>query len=152
MGTNYYFFTRDKEAVRNYFGESYNLIDFPDFGYSIHIAKTSVVWLPLFQAHERCRSVEGLFAAYQSGKFGIFDEYGDELTWESFTEEVLRHNGGVEGAIPKKTCKDNPDSPFYDSNMPDHVPVSHFEYGNGKHSDHFFKDPKGYEFSRTDFL
>ena len=152
MGTNYYFFTRNKEAVRKYFGESFNLVDFPDFGYRIHVAKTSIGWLPLFQAHEHCRSVEEFFAAYQSGKFRIFDECGDELTWESFTEEVLGHNGGVEGAIPKTPFKSNPASPFYDSNMPDHVPVSHFEYGNGNHSDHFFKDPQGYEFSKTDFL
>ena len=148
---NYFFFSKNKSAVRKYFGESYELVDTPDFGYKIHIAKTSSGWLPLFQAHEHSRSVKDLLIAFNSGEFRIFDEYCEEYTWEYFSEHVLKHNGGVNGAVPKMPCKADPKSPFYDCNMPDHIPVSHFEYGKGKFADMFFKDEQGYEFSEGDF-
>lgn len=151
MGTNFYFFSKNKTAVRKYFGETYKLVDVPDFGYEIHIAKTSCGWLPLFQAHEHSRSVRDLSNAYSSGEFRIFDEYGEGYTWEKFTERVLLHNGGIDGAVPKKPYKSEPKSPYYDGNMPDQIPVSHFEYGKGKFADMFFKDEQGYEFSEGDF-
>lgn len=151
MGTNFFFFTKNKEAAQRYFGESWFLVDDPELGYSIHIAKISCGWLPLFQAHEKCRSVEDLLNAFSSGEFYIYDDARDRYTWEEFDAEVLHHNGGIDGAIPKKTTNPGKKGLFSDPNMPDHVPVSHFEYGNGRYENHFFTDPKGYEFSEGDF-
>lgn len=152
MGTNYFFFTRNKEVVLKYFGRSYELVDIPEFGYEIHVAKTSSGWLPLFQAYHNCRSVEDLLTAYKSGEFRIYDEYGEDLSWEDFVKTVLSHNGGVADAIPKKDYKSDLNSPFYDKNMPNHIPVSHFEYGNGMYAYRFFKDRQGYEFIEDAFV
>ena len=145
MGTNYYFFTKNKEAARMYFGEIYQLVDCPDFGYEIHVAKTSCGWLPLFYAHEHCHSVGELTSAFNSGEFQIFDEYGKEYFWAKFTEEVLRYNGGIDGALPKNTCKFDSEKTNY-NNMPDQIPFSHIEYGKRKFNNNYFKDEEGYEF------
>ena len=152
MGTNYYFFTKDKEPCETYFSTTYELTDDPEFGYRIHIAKTSAGWLPLFQAHDRCHSVAEIKKIYDTGLFRVIDEYGDTYTWKEFTRSVLEHNGGVVGAVPRKEYVQDPYSVFYDKDMPDHTPVSHFEYGKGKYTDHFFKDADGYEFDKTPFL
>ena len=112
MGTNYFFFTKNKEAAKRYFGKTYELVDIPDFGYEIHVAKTSIGWLPLFQAHEYCRSVLDLSAAFKSGEFRIYDEYEDEYTWDEFVDRVLRHIGGIDGVIPKKYVKRNNRAPI----------------------------------------
>ena len=50
MGTNFYMMTSDKEAANEWFEDSYELTDYPQWGYSIHIAKTSGGWKPLFQS------------------------------------------------------------------------------------------------------
>ena len=152
MSTNYYYFIKNKEAIYNFFGRTFSLVDVPEFGYEIHVAKVSCGWIPLFQAHEKCRSVEQLKKAYDRGEFRIIDEYLEELSWEGFTKEVLCHNGGVDGAIPKTPVETNPHSPYHDENMPEHIPVSHFEYANGLYAHHYFKDEQGYEFTREDFV
>lgn len=48
MGTNYYMMIMDKEIVKKYFTNEYEIVDFPYFGYEIHIGKRSVGWRPLF--------------------------------------------------------------------------------------------------------
>lgn len=151
MGVNYFFLSKNKNAVQDFFGESYQLTDTPEFGYRVHIAKASAGWLPLFQAHEKCRSIDDIHSAYNSGEFRIIDDSGEEYSWSEFDKEVLHHNGGIDGAIPKRVHRIDRSNSFVDPDMPDHTPVSHFEYGKGKYTDQFFKDPKGYEFSKGDF-
>lgn len=151
MGTNFYFFTRNKEKCEILAPRSYHLTDDPDFGYEIHIAKTSCGWLPLFQAHDGIRSVADMKKIYDEGDFSIVDEYGDYYDWPAFEDRVLKFNGGVNGAIPKEKIKVDKNSRFYDSNMPDHIPVSHFEYANGYYAKDYFKDPEGYEFDWQEF-
>ena len=77
MGTNFYLFTNDRDKRMQWFGEISTtdcLTDSPDFGYKIHIAKTSGGWQPLFEAHCRIRSVRDIKSAVTAG-FKIFDEY-----------------------------------------------------------------------------
>jgi hypothetical protein len=152
VGTNFYFFTKDKSAAVHYFGESsYELVDEPQLGYEIHIAKTSCGWLPLFQAHKYCQSVSDMNDAYDSGYFSIYDEYGEEYDWDEFAERVLEFNGGVRGAVQPTLCDCDINSPVYDKDMPEHIPVSHFEYGNGKYASMYFTDDDGYEFTNREF-
>ena len=60
MGTNFYMMTSDKEAANEWFEDNYELTDYPQWGYSIHIAKTSGGWKPLFQEHSRIHSVNDI--------------------------------------------------------------------------------------------
>lgn len=154
MGTNFYLMTRNKEMAQKYAPYSYELTDIPYFGYEIHIAKTSCGWLPLFQGHkDGINSVREYKAAYETGEFEITDEYGDVYTWEEFTERVLKFNGGIRGVMPLEQIEVDPNSMFYDPRMPDHVPVSHFEYEYDGHwkKDDYFTDTDGYEFDRRRF-
>lgn len=88
MGTNFYFFTQNKEQ-KPLFGSKVELVDEPDFGYQIHIAKTSMGWKPCFEAHEHIRSVADLKLLYDKGGIKIFDEYGTEYDWPAFVERVV---------------------------------------------------------------
>lgn len=147
MGTNFYFFTKIKAKAEAIAPISYKLVDDPDFGYEIHLAKTSAGWLPLFDSnYDNIKSVKQMKEIYESGDFEIYDEYGDKYSWKEFDGRVLKHNGGVKGVIPTKKINP-PESRYIDPDMPDHTPVSHFEYGNGKYARDFFKDEEGYEFS-----
>lgn len=143
--------TKSKETRDKYFGYSYELTDEPDWGYEIHIAKTSAGWLPSFQAHDCFKSITELKKLYETGEFIIYDEYGDVYNWEEFDERVLKHNGGVRGAVPREKIIQNKNSPWYDSDLPEYRPISHFEYGHGKYSSHYFADPDGYEFTTQEF-
>lgn len=116
-----------------------------------HIAKTSMGWLPIFEASENIRSVADIKTLYDTKKYWIVDEYGEKYNWEQFTERVLKFNGGVAGAIPKSYYTPDPESYFYDKDMPNWTPVSHFEYGNGKYAYMHFKDSEGYEFTEGPF-
>ena len=49
MSTNYYMITKDKDFVKKYFPNEYELTDLPYFGYEVHIGKRSIGWKPLFQ-------------------------------------------------------------------------------------------------------
>ena len=151
MGTNFYISTNNKEVRDKYFGYNYELTDMPDWGYQIHIAKTSMGWLPLFQCHDCFKSIKELKELYNTGHFIIYDEYGETYDWDQFDKRVLKHNGGVDGAIPKTPIKREPVGPYYDNNMPAHVPVSHFEYAHGAYAHKYFKDPGGFEFTNTEF-
>lgn len=153
MGTNFYFLSKDKNQVKKWFNSmEYELTDEPEWGYMIHLAKTSCGWLPLFQAHEKIKSVAEMREAYEKTGFQIIDEYGSVYTWEEFKKRVLEFNGGIRGGIPATPCNQDglPDN-LRDHNMPDHIPVSHFEYGNGEYAAEYFTDPDGYEFSYREF-
>ena len=89
MGTNFYMMTSDKEAANEWFEDSYELTDYPQWGYSIHIAKTSGGWKPLFQEHNRIHSVNDIKLIMSTGKFSIYDEYGTIYTWNEFVKRLL---------------------------------------------------------------
>lgn len=151
MGTNFYVGTADKEARDQYFGFQYELTDTPTWLYEQHIAKTSMGWLPSFEDSRSIHSVADIKKLYDTGKFVIYDEYGQYYTWEEFDERVLKFNGGVLGAIPREKIKHDPNWPYGDPDMPEYRPISHFEYAHGRYSSSYFKDPEGYEFSRHEF-
>lgn len=155
MGTNFYFKTKVKEFAKKFI--DYSLYDEPDFHYEIHLAKTSMGWLPLFQAHKGIiNSVKDIENLYNENypKVTIVDECGEEYSWQEFKTRVIDFNGGVDGAIPKSPITDNiPGTPYYDPNLPDYTPISHFDYkGYIYHDlDYLFKDENGYEFDSRNF-
>lgn len=152
MGTNFYMMTKSKEARDKYFGWNYELTDTPDWGYKIHIAKTSMGWLPLFQAHECFRSMKQLKELYDTGEFILADEYGSTYNWEEFDRRVLQHNGGIKGVTPREEIKMDHHSKYYDSRMPKYTPVSHFDYEHDSYyAMGYFTDEEGYEFTDREF-
>lgn len=94
MGTNFYMFTKKKE-LKPFFGTKLELIDDPDFGYQIHIAKTSCGWQPSFEAHDHIRSVADLKLLYDKGDVQILDEYGQKYTWDEFVERVVNFGSEI---------------------------------------------------------
>ena len=143
--------TKSKDVRDKYFGDYYELTDEPDWGYEIHIAKTSAGWLPLFQKHDCFKSVKELKELYETGEFIIYDEYCTKYSWEEFDERVLQHNGGVLGVAPRERIVQDKNRYFYDPDVPEFKPISHFEYGHGKYASEYFKDLDGYEFMFTEF-
>lgn len=131
MGTNFYFHTKDKKDLTRWFDDGeYELTDFPEFGYSVHIAKTSGGWVPLFQSHNYVHSVSDMQRLYEGGGFKIYDEYGEEYNWPEFKDRVVDFSGGRCG---------------------DEKPYSHLEYENGRYAYRYHKDPEGYEFTKEEF-
>lgn len=128
MGTNFYFHTKEKEYRDRWFDFSeYELTDFPEFGYLIHIAKTSGGWCPLFQAHKNVSSVSDMKRVYEGGGFSIVDEYGETYDWEAFQKRVVEFGDGWDEAY------------------------SHLEYEDGRYAHLYCKDADGYEFTWRDF-
>lgn len=118
----------------------------------VHVCKNSAGWLPLFQAQKDLwESVEEIKRHYAIVHPKIINEYGEEITWENFEKNVINWNGGYDGAIPKTPYKQDLSLPYSDPNMPPHTPVSHFVYGDGIHTDMYFKDSEGYEFTWSEF-
>ena len=152
-------FSKNKEFVKKYAPDAYELTDEPELGYEIHIAKTSAGWLPFFQGHkDGINSVAGYKAAYDSGEFKIYDEYGVEYNWEAFDERVLKFNGGIRGFQKPEKINQDKTSPFYDKSLPDYSPISHIG-GSPQSYKYLFRepntifvDPEGYEFSSTEFF
>ena len=153
MGTNFYLITRNKDMAQQYAPYSYRLTDDPYFGYEIHIAKTSCGWLPLFQGHtDGINSVREYKEAYETGKFEIFDEYGESYTWEEFTERVLKFNGGIRGVAPREKIEQDPTSRWYDPSILEYRSISHFEYKyDYYYVNDYFADEDGYEFDKREF-
>ena len=152
-------FSKNKEFVQKYAPYSYELTDEPEFGYEIHIAKTSAGCLPLFQGHkDGINSVAGYKAAYDSGEFKIYDEYGVEYNWGAFDERVLKFNGGIRGVQKPEKINQDKTSPFYDKSLPDYKPISHIGGSTQSYKylfrepNCYFVDPEGYEFSSTEFF
>lgn len=123
-------------------------------GSKVHVCKNSGGWLPLFQAQNNLwESVKDIKKHYTIYRPKIVDEYGGELTWEDFEKSVINWNGGYEGAIPKTLYEQGVTIPYpyKDPDMPKYLPVSHFEYANGKNAHMYFKDSEGYEFTWSEF-
>lgn len=136
MGTNFYMMTKSKQAAEEWFGSKISLTDEPDWGYSIHIAKRSCGWHPLFEEHERIHSVNDIKLAMETGEFIIYDEYNKVFTWEEFVEGVV--NWGDENSLTHI----NPDR-----NMPDFNKI----YGRNYSDDRCFLSADGYEFCKVEF-
>lgn len=143
--------TKSKEARDKYFGWNYELTDTPDWGYQQHVAKTSCGWLPSFDGSGCFKSIRELKNIYDSGEFILYDEYGTIYTWDEFDERVLKFNGGIKGVTPREKINQDRSSPWFDKNMPEYKPVSHFEYACGRYNDEYFTDLDGYEFSIREF-
>ena len=158
MSTNFYMITKNKKLAQRYAPYSYELTDEPYFGYEIHVAKTSCGWLPAWQGHnDGINSVAEYKAAYDTGEFKIYDEYGTEYNWDAFDDRVIKFNGGVLGAKKPEKIEQDKDSRWYDKNLPDYGPISHipgslqsYKFDNWFANDHF-KDPDGFEFSMRRF-
>lgn len=154
MGTNFYFFSKDKDVVRKYAGYDYELTDEPEFGYEVHIGKRSAGWFPLFQYRKTMPSVEKIKEAYDTGKFEIFDEYWDKkYTWNEFEKALINWNGGY---VRKNNCwmNDNGELSKREKNIDGlYHPLSHFddEVRNSIFSYKYIADKDGYEFMMGDF-
>ena len=138
MGTNFYMMTADKDAAIEWFCNYYDMTDFPTCGYSIHIAKTSCGWRPHFQAHQRIHSVNDIKIVYGTGKFTIYDEYGEIYTWDEFKKRVIDWN------------KDNPDVNVHvnpDRSNPNFKDIYGYYYSDSRE----FLSADGYEFSTCEF-
>lgn len=155
MGTNFYFHTKNKELLKIYAPYSYELTDTPEFAYTIHVAKTSMGWLPLFQAHrEGINSVKEYKELYDSGEVQIYDEYGTKYNWEEFDERVLQFNGGRLGAKEPEYIGHDLDDKY----CPEYIPISHLPGSKQSYNCRFphtattlSKDDEGYEFEEIDF-
>lgn len=153
MGTNFYLFTKNKQMAEKHAPYSYELTDEPDFGYKIHIAKTSYGWLPLFQAHKNgIDSVEEYKEAYSTKEYKIIDEYGTEYNWDDFDERVLKFNGGFLGAVPRQKIEQDKTSKYYDPKLPKYRPISHQDYKfDPYYAKDYDTDEEGYEFCWHEF-
>ena len=159
MGTNFYLMTKNKEKRDKYFGHKtddgyfigdYELTDNPDWGYTIHIAKTSCGWLPLFQMYKGVfESIQQLKEIYDTGDISIIDEYGDVYDWDKFRKRVLEFNGGKKGVIPIEEKKDCDGKPI-------NSPICHIDYIKTHHSlyfndDIYFTSVDGYDCTYENF-
>ena len=86
MGTNFYMMTKNK---KNNLGDKQFLEDTPDWGYSIHIAKTSAGWPPIYEAHEHIKCVNDIKSVYDSDQCIIYDEYYEIYNWDKFVKRVV---------------------------------------------------------------
>lgn len=158
MGTNFYMITKNKKLAQQYAPYSYKLTDEPYFGYEIHVAKTSCGWLPVWQGHkDGINSVAEYKAAYDTGEFKIYDEYGTEYNWDAFDDRVLKFNGGILGVQKPEKNEQNNRSRWYDKNMPNYYPISHIGGSpqsykfDSRFANNYFVDSDGFEFSRSEF-
>lgn len=105
MGTNYYFFTKNKELAKEFFpfsrfpngrqSDGAVLVDEPDFGYEIHLCKTSCGWAPLFENHPKAfHTFAELERFYLDNKesLTVYDEYGTEFEFEEFKNDIIQHS------------------------------------------------------------
>ena len=94
MGTNYYFVTKNKKLVREFFDGEYEIDDEPYFHYEIHLNKLSSGWKPLFQKHQTFKTFAELEAFFKkhSRSLKIRDEYMRFYTWDEYKEKVIDHS------------------------------------------------------------
>ena len=100
MGTNYYFLTKDKALVQEYFArktdygvadDEYRLTDDPYLAYEIHICKFSSGWRSLFQSHHCFSSLKelDLFYLKHSRQLEIYDEYNRLIAWNELKKTAV---------------------------------------------------------------
>ena len=102
MGTNYYMFIKNKKVARDNFAEvdeygnvdpEYEIVDEPELGYKVHLNKCSCGWRPLFQIHKAFRlfsEMESFYKKYENDLM-IFDEYGEEFSWDDYKKKMIDH-------------------------------------------------------------
>ena len=92
----------------------------------------------MWEAHKRIHSINDLKIIYSTGKFAIYDEYGEIYTWDEFKKRVIDWN------------KDNPNARVHIN--PDRS-MSNFNeiYGNYYDDSRYFLSADGYEFCEVEF-
>ena len=100
MGTNYYFLTKDKALVQEFFArrtdygitdEEYRLVEDPFLAYEIHICKFSSGWRSLFQVHHCYNSLQKLDQFYLEHRalLEIYDEYNRPIDWNELKQTAI---------------------------------------------------------------
>ena len=94
---NYYLYVADKKLGKEILGQRVEVTDEPDFGYKLHIAKTSCGWLPLFEKSESVSCVKDIEKIVKDNPSVviILNEENAPLSWDEFKEKVLEHEGGT---------------------------------------------------------
>ena len=172
MGTNFYMITQNKEIKDKYFkDDDYTIVDYPMFGYEVHLAKTSFKWKTLWQEHKFYHSVSEFKEFYFKYKDNLFlyDEYGKFYDWNGFEERVINWGEQQEVRYMKYIPDGVPDEIFggkkylvesteddYDITIPfDHVEYEKLdvyrEYRGYDRQSYYSKDKDGYDFTDREF-
>lgn len=170
LSTNYYMMITNKELVKKYFPNEYQLVDDPYLGYQIHIGKRSMGWLPLFESHKQAYdSVEDMIKFvfdYKPNAVRVFDEYGRRLSTDQLIEELVkwgeyqtvRYMKYIPGGRVwnqkygwkeyfEESTKDD-----YDITYPyDHLEYSKFDTGEMWELPTYYRDKDGYNFVEGQF-
>ena len=102
MGTNYYLFTQNRDLVHKHSAvehdwgvtsEEYEIVEYPQLGYQIHVCKLSWGWLPLFQRHKAFKTWAEFEEFYKrhSDNLSLIDEYDHFMTFDDFKTGVFEH-------------------------------------------------------------
>lgn len=117
MGTNYYLFTKNRDLVHKHFAvehdwgvtsEEYEIVEYPQLGYQIHVCKLSWGWLPLFQRHEAFKTwaeFEEFYRSY-SNHLSLIDEYDHFMTFDDFKTRVFEHAARKPEPVKWEYCCD----------------------------------------------
>lgn len=166
MGTNYYLMSKNKEFIKDKFGDNYCLTDSPYFGYEVHLCKVSIGWKICFETQKCYESVKDMCKVFRENKdeFEIYDEYNTKFEIEDFLKYVQERDKQI-----KKTKwiyqPNNMSNLKKDDNATEDyicTPFDHIEYDlfMKKHGDKYycytdndlyFNDDEGNNFSRRSF-
>ena len=102
MGTNYYLFTKNRDLVHKHFAvehdwgvtdQEYEIVEYPQLGYQIHVCKLSWGWLPLFQRHKAFKTWAEFEEFYRShsNHLSLIDEYDHFMMFDDFKTRVFEH-------------------------------------------------------------
>ena len=102
MGTNYYLFTKNRDLVHKHFAtehdwgvtnQEYEIVEYPQLGYQIHVCKLSWGWLPLFQRHKAFKTWAEFEEFYRrhSNHLSLIDEYDHFMAFDDFKTRVFEH-------------------------------------------------------------
>ena len=149
MGTNFYMITKNKELVKQYFQDEYEIVDEPYLSYEIHICKRNAGWKILYQAHKNAYdSVEKLLLFLkQHPEVYIYDEYGRAFSINQFEEDVVDWDKNYK----KETIYYNNDIGEIQTPI-DHVEISSRDRTIWNHKIQYWHDKDGYDFTEGDFL
>lgn len=139
--------TTDKELIRKYFPDEYEIVDEPYLGYEIHIGKRSFGWKPLFQEHKRAYdSVSGMLQfIIHHPEIHVFDEYGDALSVTQLKKELIDWAEQQEKRIIDYEGIGMIQAPI------DHVEISEREANKILVNIRYWHDKDGYDFTDGEF-
>lgn len=95
MGTSYYINTTDKDFIKEYFINEYELTDEPYLSYEVQLCKCSFGWKTLFISHMLAyTSFKHMceFLRQHRDRFELYDEYGDLKDVDSFIMYMTNRN------------------------------------------------------------